>query len=79
MDPAHDAPDTDAGSASGSNDSSSEGGPPELSVRLAMWDLGQCDRKRCTGTRLSRQGMVEELRLGQVRSIWIIWKLITRN
>lgn len=30
-----------------------------------MWDLEHCDKKKCTGTRLVRQRVVQDLRLGQ--------------
>lgn len=51
----------------GDDDEAGTSGAPrhEMAVKLAMWDLGQCDRQRCTGTRLVRQGLVRELRLGQ--------------
>ncbi|GBF90622.1 ribosome biogenesis protein-like [Raphidocelis subcapitata] len=54
-----------AAGESGSGDGDGGGAASNPPFRLAMWDLGQCDKKRCTGTRLVRQGVVQELRLGQ--------------
>ncbi|KAH1251086.1 Ribosome biogenesis protein TSR3 [Glycine max] len=33
----------------------------EPKIKLAMWDFGQCDAKRCTGRKLSRLGMLKAI------------------
>ncbi|VEU22281.1 DEKNAAC103292 [Brettanomyces naardenensis] len=33
--------------------------------KLAMWDFGHCDPKRCSGKRMEREGLITSLRIGQ--------------
>lgn len=34
-------------------------------IKLAMWDFGQCDSKKCTGRKLARLSALKELRVSQ--------------
>ncbi|GMH36033.1 hypothetical protein BSKO_03901 [Bryopsis sp. KO-2023] len=54
------------GHVQGTDSSDSEGGDGAnvQDIRLAMWDFGQCDRKRCTGIKLVNKGLVRLLHLG---------------
>lgn len=51
--------DSDYNSVDGGSDVES------IEVPVAMWDFNHCDPKRCSGKKLSRLGLIQELRVGQ--------------
>ncbi|KAF9068496.1 hypothetical protein BDP27DRAFT_1224154 [Rhodocollybia butyracea] len=40
---------------------------PRIDVPVAMWDFNHCDPRRCSGKKLSRLGLIKELKVGQGR------------
>ncbi|XP_075145062.1 18S rRNA aminocarboxypropyltransferase [Haematobia irritans] len=54
---------SDSSSSSSSEFEDEHGTAPDFPI--AMWDLNHCDPKKCSGRKLSRLGLIENLKLGQ--------------
>jgi len=62
---ADDSSDTASVASSAAGSSGSAGATPLAPLKLAMWDFGQCDSKKCTGRKLARLSALKELRVSQ--------------
>lgn len=55
----------DSSTSDGSTSSEDETLGKQPQFKVAMWDLNQCDPKKCSGRKLARHGLITNLRLGQ--------------